>query len=68
MQYFFRSNGNYRTIAAIERDAKGYVVIAAKEIAKPQDLIGKTIATRVGSTGSWFISEYLKKKDRKSVV
>jgi NitT/TauT family transport system substrate-binding protein len=61
VQYFFRSNGNYRTIAAIERDAKGYVVIAAKEIAKPQDLIGKTIATRVGSTGSWFISEYLKK-------
>jgi ABC-type nitrate/sulfonate/bicarbonate transport system substrate-binding protein len=61
VQYFFRSNGNYRTIAAIERDAKGYVVIAAKEIGKPQDLIGKTIATRVGSTGSWFISEYLKK-------
>jgi len=61
VQYFFRSNGNYRTIAAIERDAKGYVVIAAKEIAKPQDLVGKTIATRVGSTGSWFISEYLKK-------
>src|SRR5262249_29164172 len=27
VQYFFRSNGNYRTIAAIERDAKGYVVI-----------------------------------------
>ena len=52
VQYFFRSNGNYRTIAAIERDAKGYVVIAAKEITKPQDLIGKTIATRVGSTGS----------------
>ena len=61
VQYFFRSNGNYRTIAAIERDAKGYVVIATKEIGKPQDLIGKTIATRVGSTGSWFISEYLKK-------
>jgi NitT/TauT family transport system substrate-binding protein len=61
VQYFFRSNGNYRTIAAIERDAKGYVVIAAKEIAKPQDLTGKIIATRVGSTGSWFISEYLKK-------
>ena len=34
VQYFFRSNGNYRTIAAIERDAKGYVVIAAKEIAQ----------------------------------
>jgi len=61
VQYFFRNNGNYRTIAAIERDAKGYVVIAAKSVTKPQDLVGKTIATRVGSTGSWFISEYLKK-------
>jgi NitT/TauT family transport system substrate-binding protein len=61
VQYFFRNNGNYRTIAAIERDAKGYVVVARKEITKPQDLVGKTIATRVGSTGSWFISEYLTK-------
>jgi ABC-type nitrate/sulfonate/bicarbonate transport system substrate-binding protein len=63
VQYYFRSNGNYRTIAAIERDAKGYVVIARKEITKPQDLAGKTVATRVGSTGSWFISEYLAKNN-----
>jgi ABC-type nitrate/sulfonate/bicarbonate transport system substrate-binding protein len=61
VQYFFRVKGDYRTIAAIERDAKGYVVVARKDIAKPQDLAGKTIATRVGSTGSWFISEYLTK-------
>jgi NitT/TauT family transport system substrate-binding protein len=61
VQYFFRSGGNYRTIAVVERDAKGYVVVARKDITKPQDLIGKTIATRVGSTGSWFISEYLSK-------
>jgi ABC-type nitrate/sulfonate/bicarbonate transport system substrate-binding protein len=61
VQYFFRVKGDYRTIAAIERDAKGYVAVATKEIAKPQDLIGKTVATRVGSTGSWFVSEYLTK-------
>src|SRR5262245_39979016 len=61
VQYFFRVKGDYRTIAAIERDAKGYVVVARKDITKPQDLAGKTIATRVGSTGSWFISEYLTK-------
>jgi ABC-type nitrate/sulfonate/bicarbonate transport system substrate-binding protein len=61
VQYFFRTNGNYRTIAALERDTKGYVAVAQKAITKPQDLIGKTIATRVGSTGSWFISEYLAK-------
>jgi ABC-type nitrate/sulfonate/bicarbonate transport system substrate-binding protein len=61
VQYFFRAKGDYRTIAAIERDAKGYVAVARKEITKPQDLVGKTVATRVGSTGSWFISEYLTK-------
>jgi ABC-type nitrate/sulfonate/bicarbonate transport system substrate-binding protein len=61
VQYFFRVNGDYRTIAVIERDAKGYVAVAQKSITKPQDLMGKTVATRVGSTGSWFISEYLGK-------
>jgi len=61
VQYFFRANGDYRTIAVIERDAKGYVAVAQKSITRPQDLAGKTIATRVGSTGSWFISEYLSK-------
>ena len=61
VQYFFNNPGQYQTFAAIERDAKGYVVIARKDIRKPQDLVGKTVATRVGSTGSWFISEYLAK-------
>jgi ABC-type nitrate/sulfonate/bicarbonate transport system substrate-binding protein len=61
VQYFFNNPGQYQTFVAIERDAKGYVVIARRDIRKPQDLAGKTIATRVGSTGSWFISEYLTK-------
>src|SRR5499433_145795 len=61
VQYFFRVKGDYRTIAVIERDAKGYVAVARKDITKPQELLGKTVATRVGSTGSWFISEYLTK-------
>jgi ABC-type nitrate/sulfonate/bicarbonate transport system substrate-binding protein len=61
VQYFFENPGQYQTIAVIERDSKGYVVIARKDIKKPQDLAGKTIATRVGSTGSWFISEFLTK-------
>lgn len=63
VQYFQRSDGNYRTIAVIERDTKGYVVVANKDIKTPQDLIGKTIATRVGSTGSWFVSEFLANND-----
>ena len=70
VQYFFRANGDYRTIAVIERDAKGYVAVAGNDIKTPQDLVGKTIATRVGSTGSWFISEYLTKNhvDPKTVT
>jgi hypothetical protein len=40
---------------------KGNVAVARKEITTPQQLSGKSIATRVGSTGSWFISEYLTK-------
>ena len=70
VQYFFNNPGQYQTFVAIERDAKGYVVIARRDIRKPQDLVGKTVATRVGSTGSWFISEYLAKNgvDPKSVA
>jgi ABC-type nitrate/sulfonate/bicarbonate transport system substrate-binding protein len=70
VQYFVRVKGDYRTIAVIERDAKGYVAVAGNDIKTPQDLAGKTIATRVGSTGSWFISEYLTKNhvDPKSVT
>src|SRR5881392_2438067 len=69
-QYFFNNPGQYQTFAAIERDAKGYVVIARKDVRKAQDLVGKTVATRVGSTGSWFISEFLTKNgvDPKSVA
>jgi len=54
-------NKDFRLISVIERDSKGYLATARKEIKEPKDLIGKTIATRVGSTGSWFISEYLNK-------
>ena len=70
VQFFFRIRIEYRTFAAIERDSKGYVAVVTKRITKPQDLAGKTIATRVGSTGSWFISEFLTKNgiDPKSVT
>jgi ABC-type nitrate/sulfonate/bicarbonate transport system substrate-binding protein len=61
VQYFLGDPAGYQAIGVIERDAKGYVAVASKAITKPSDLDGKTIATRVGSTGSWFISEYLTK-------
>lgn len=61
VQYFQRTKGAYKLIAVVERDTKCYVAVARKDIKEPKDLIGKTIATRVGSTGSWFIAEYLGK-------
>ncbi len=59
--HWVNNNKDYRLISVIERDAITYRITALKDIQKPQDLKGKTIATRVGSTGSWFISTYLKK-------
>lgn len=59
--HWANTNKDYRLISVIERDAITYRITALKEIQKAQDLKGKTIATRVGSTGSWFISTYLKK-------
>jgi NitT/TauT family transport system substrate-binding protein len=59
--YWLSVKKDFRLISVIERDSKGYLATARDDIKEPRDLIGKTIATRVGSTGSWFISEYLKK-------
>lgn len=50
----------YTLFAIIERDTEGYVGVAKAAIKTGKDLKGKIIATRVGSTGSWFVSEYLK--------
>jgi len=50
----------FALFAVIERDTEGYVGVAKAEIKTARDLKGKVIATRVGSTGSWMISEYLK--------
>jgi NitT/TauT family transport system substrate-binding protein len=61
VNHWLAVNKDFRLISVIERDSKGYLATARKDIKEPKDLIGKTIATRVGSTGSWFISEYLKK-------
>ena len=41
VQYFFNNPGQYQTFVAIERDAKGYVVIARKDIRTAKDLAGK---------------------------
>jgi ABC-type nitrate/sulfonate/bicarbonate transport system substrate-binding protein len=66
---YWQNGGSYRVIAPSNRDSGGYIAVTRKDIKTPQDLAGKTIATRVGSTGSWFVSEYLTKNgiEEKSV-
>jgi len=61
LKYWISSKQDYRAIQVLTRHTKGYVVEAQKSITKPQDLIGKNVATRVGSSGSWLLSEYLNK-------
>jgi ABC-type nitrate/sulfonate/bicarbonate transport system substrate-binding protein len=61
VSYWASTDKNYRAIFAVSRESKAEIAMAKKEITKPQDLIGKVVATRVGSTGSWLLSEYLSK-------
>lgn len=61
VRYWAANDKDYRLIFIAERDFKNQVAMASTSIASAQDLRGTVIGTRVGSTGSWFISEYLKK-------
>jgi NitT/TauT family transport system substrate-binding protein len=56
---YWQNGGSYRVIAPVERNSRSYLAVVQNSITQPGDLVGKTIATRVGSTGSWFVSEYL---------
>lgn len=63
VRHWLKANKDYRLLTIFERSASTYVVAARNEIQQPSDLEGKVVATRVGSTGSWFIAEYLKKNN-----
>jgi ABC-type nitrate/sulfonate/bicarbonate transport system substrate-binding protein len=65
VSYWANTGKDYRIVAINDRDAKGYTAMVRNAIKTPQDLKGKTIATRVGSTGSWFISVFLAKNGLK---
>jgi len=51
---------SFAVIAALARDAEGYVAIARSEVPTPQALKGKAVGIQVGSTGAWFLGEYLR--------
>lgn len=54
------TDGSFAVIAALARDAEGYVAIARSEVTTPQALKGKAVGIQVGSTGAWFLGEYLR--------
>lgn len=51
----------FRVIAPVEKNAKGYGLVTRVAIKSPAEIRGKTIATRVGSSGSHFIWAFLRK-------
>ena len=61
ISYWAHTNHDYRLIAPVERETKGYELVVRSGIRTPQDLRGKVLATRVGSTGSHFFWAYLRK-------
>ena len=63
LAYWAQNPGDHRVIAPLERSAGRYGAVVKADIKGPQDLKGRTIATRVGSTGSYFTSRYLKKNN-----
>jgi len=54
------TDGGFAVIAALARDAEGYVAIARSEVTTPEALKGKAVGIEVGSTGAWFLGEYLR--------
>ena len=63
VNFWQNMGGEFAIIAAVERDGDGYNGIAKAEIKSGKDLKGKVIATRVGSTAAWFVSDYLKSQN-----
>jgi ABC-type nitrate/sulfonate/bicarbonate transport system substrate-binding protein len=61
VNYWLASNKEYRVVATEERNSLSYSATVLNDVKTAADLKGKVIVTRVGSTGSWFISEYLAK-------
>lgn len=65
VNYWGANNQDYRVIAPMTRHTQGYVIQALSSVKSAKDLVGQTIATRIGSSGSWFVAEYLKKNNIK---
>jgi len=54
------TEASFAVIAALARDAEGYVAVARSDLTIPQALKGQAVGTQVGSTSAWFLGEYLR--------
>jgi ABC-type nitrate/sulfonate/bicarbonate transport system substrate-binding protein len=52
--------GNTKIIAQYETSNKQFGVVASRDVTKPQDLIGKTVATQVGTSPEYYYHLYTK--------
>ncbi len=52
INYWAQTDHDYRVIAPVEREQNGYQLVVKSSIRTPQELRGKALATRIGSTGS----------------
>lgn len=50
----------FACLGVVGRDANAYVAVSRAEINTSQNLAGKTVGTRLGSTSAWFLGEYLR--------
>lgn len=60
---FWQSAGGFAVLAALARDADGYVVLARRDVRAAQDLRGKSVGVPLGSPSAWFLGEYLRKDE-----
>lgn len=61
LTFWDQTAGEYQVLAAVEQDSEGYVLMARTGINNPQDLAGKKIGYREGSTSEFFARTYFEK-------
>jgi ABC-type nitrate/sulfonate/bicarbonate transport system substrate-binding protein len=63
--FWHNTDKAFACLGVVGRDADAYVAVSRAEINTSQDLAGKTVGTRLGSTSVWFLGEYLRAHQKK---
>jgi ABC-type nitrate/sulfonate/bicarbonate transport system substrate-binding protein len=65
VNFWQNTDGDYAIIAVIERDGNAYNLVTRADIKTPQDLKGKVIATRKGSSAEYGLSRFMEQSGLK---